>query len=371
MTWLSPGVTASTGRGTSVRLSKAFACRASVSTSSPFGMLKPKAGRPISEAKKVTSGARISRLVASTMRIARSGAAWRSSAGQTSSSDRTSIDPCSSAAVRPGGNVAGGAKRTVRNPAIAAVERGSEAGRAAARHGNVEGRMIGHGHRGQDAAERAGRQPARLPLPAARLCGRVPFRVLRLRAWVGMNGWTVVELGALARRADCATLRPSAAPGRAGWGWARMNRETWPLFAIHLLTASGAAFALLSMMAITDGNWTAAFIWLGIALLVDGIDGPIARRYRVRERLPKWDGAALDFVIDYTTYVFVPAVIVAQALALPQPLGGVHRHRGRRDGRALFRRHAHEAARTIPSAAFRRCGTWRSSCFTPSSRRRR
>ena len=41
----------------------------------------------------------------------------------------------------------------------------------------------------------------------------------------------------------------------------------------------------------------------------------------MRERLPKWDGAALDFVIDYTTYVFVPAVIVAQALALPQPLG--------------------------------------------------
>jgi phosphatidylcholine synthase len=64
-------------------------------------------------------------------------------------------------------------------------------------------------------------------------------------------------------------------------------------------------------------------VWLGIALLVDGIDGPIARRYRVRERLPKWDGAALDFVIDYTSYVFAPAIIVAQALQLPEGVGAL------------------------------------------------
>lgn len=89
------------------------------------------------------------------------------------------------------------------------------------------------------------------------------------------------------------------------------------LFAIHLMTAAGAAFALLSILAISRGDWYAAFVWLGVALLVDGIDGPIARRFRVRERLPKWDGAALDFVIDYTTYVFVPAIIVAQGLGLP------------------------------------------------------
>jgi phosphatidylcholine synthase len=93
------------------------------------------------------------------------------------------------------------------------------------------------------------------------------------------------------------------------------------LFAIHLLTASGAAVSLLSCMAAVVGDWTSAFIWLGIALVVDGIDGPIARRYRVRERLPKWDGAALDFVIDYTTYVFVPAIIVARGLQLPSVLG--------------------------------------------------
>ncbi len=93
------------------------------------------------------------------------------------------------------------------------------------------------------------------------------------------------------------------------------------LFLIHLLTASGAAFALLAIMAIADGQWTDAFIWLGFALLVDGVDGPIARRFRVRERLPKWDGAALDFVIDYATYVFAPAIVIARALELP-PLTG-------------------------------------------------
>jgi phosphatidylcholine synthase len=93
------------------------------------------------------------------------------------------------------------------------------------------------------------------------------------------------------------------------------------LFAIHLLTASGAALALLAVMAIADGDWNTAFVWLGIALLIDGIDGPLARRHRVRERLPKWDGAALDFVIDYTTYVFAPAIILARALELPPLIG--------------------------------------------------
>ena len=95
------------------------------------------------------------------------------------------------------------------------------------------------------------------------------------------------------------------------------------LFAIHLLTASGGALAVLAVMAIADGNWDTAFVWLGIALLVDGIDGPIARRNRVRERLPKWDGAQLDNVLDYTTYVFAPAIIVAQAFGLSAPWGAV------------------------------------------------
>lgn len=93
------------------------------------------------------------------------------------------------------------------------------------------------------------------------------------------------------------------------------------LFWIHILTASGAALAVLAVLAVFDGEWNLAFVWLGLALLVDGADGPLARRARLKERLPNWDGAALDNVIDYTTYVFVPAVIVARALGLSHPLG--------------------------------------------------
>lgn len=90
-------------------------------------------------------------------------------------------------------------------------------------------------------------------------------------------------------------------------------------FAVHLLTASGAAFALLSGLAIMQGNLVMAFTWLGIALFVDGIDGPLARRLAISEVLPRWSGAALDFVIDYTTYVFLPALILIVAGVLPTP----------------------------------------------------
>jgi phosphatidylcholine synthase len=88
------------------------------------------------------------------------------------------------------------------------------------------------------------------------------------------------------------------------------------LYAVHLLTASGAALAVLAAIAVAGLDWRTAFIWLGLALIVDGIDGPIARRLRVRERLPDWDGGTLDFVIDYTTYVFVPAIILALGCGL-------------------------------------------------------
>jgi phosphatidylcholine synthase len=95
----------------------------------------------------------------------------------------------------------------------------------------------------------------------------------------------------------------------------------WHLFSIHILTASGAALALLAVLATLNQDWQAAFVYIGLALFVDAIDGPLARRLRVSERLPKWDGAALDYVIDYTTYVFVPAIIVANAGLLADTTG--------------------------------------------------
>ncbi|MEZ5841058.1 MAG: phosphatidylcholine synthase [Hyphomicrobiales bacterium] len=92
-------------------------------------------------------------------------------------------------------------------------------------------------------------------------------------------------------------------------------------FAIHVLTGSGAVWALLAAIAAAHYDWTAMFLWLGVALFVDAIDGPLARRFEVATVLPRWDGGVLDFVIDYTTYVFLPGFALVQMDLLPSPLG--------------------------------------------------
>lgn len=89
-------------------------------------------------------------------------------------------------------------------------------------------------------------------------------------------------------------------------------------FAVHLLTALGAGLALMALLAAAREHWQMMFGWLGLALLVDGIDGPIARRLDVGRTLPNWSGDTLDLVVDFTTYVFVPAfAIVASGLLVP------------------------------------------------------
>ena len=98
-------------------------------------------------------------------------------------------------------------------------------------------------------------------------------------------------------------------------------------FSVHIFTASGAALGLLALIAAVEGNWTWMFWWLGVALAVDALDGPLARRLRVAERLPQWSGDSLDFVIDFVTYVFVPAYAIAAGGLLPAvaaiPLGAL------------------------------------------------
>jgi phosphatidylcholine synthase len=91
-------------------------------------------------------------------------------------------------------------------------------------------------------------------------------------------------------------------------------------FAIHVLTATGAALAFLALILATGGQWQAMFICLGIALIVDGIDGPLARAFKVAEVLPRWSGDTLDIVVDFTTYVFVPAYAIAGSGLLPPSL---------------------------------------------------
>ncbi len=84
-------------------------------------------------------------------------------------------------------------------------------------------------------------------------------------------------------------------------------------FAVHLFTATGAPLALMAMLAAGRSDWPMMFLWLLFALLVDGIDGPLARRVDVRRHAPQWDGVLLDLVIDYLTYVIIPAYALAEA----------------------------------------------------------
>ncbi len=98
-------------------------------------------------------------------------------------------------------------------------------------------------------------------------------------------------------------------------------------FAVHVFTACGAACALLALMAAVRADWPAMFVWLGIALVIDGVDGTFARRLRVTELLPRWSGDVLDLVVDILNYVFVPAYAIAVSGLLPPvleiPLGAI------------------------------------------------
>jgi phosphatidylcholine synthase len=91
-------------------------------------------------------------------------------------------------------------------------------------------------------------------------------------------------------------------------------------FAVHVFTAAGAALALGALVYAVRGQWTAMFFCFGIALIIDGVDGTIARALRTAELLPRWSGDVLDLVVDFTTYVFVPAYAIAAGPLLPEAL---------------------------------------------------
>lgn len=91
-------------------------------------------------------------------------------------------------------------------------------------------------------------------------------------------------------------------------------------FSVHLLTASGAFLAFMAMLAAMEGRWAEMFGWLGGALIVDGLDGPLARRLDVANRAPRWSGVVLDLIVDYLTYVFIPAVALVTSGTMSYPL---------------------------------------------------
>ena len=100
----------------------------------------------------------------------------------------------------------------------------------------------------------------------------------------------------------------------------RQNRAILGAAAVHVLTATGAAFGLFALLSVCEGAWAIAFVWLGVALFVDGIDGPLARMADVKRVLPRFSGEELDHLVDYLTYVTVPAFMVARADLVPESL---------------------------------------------------
>ena len=86
---------------------------------------------------------------------------------------------------------------------------------------------------------------------------------------------------------------------------------------VHLYTASGALAAFFGTIAVFGGRYREAFIWMAAATVVDASDGVLARRAEVKERLPGIDGARLDDIVDYLTFVFLPVLLLYQVGALP------------------------------------------------------
>lgn len=86
---------------------------------------------------------------------------------------------------------------------------------------------------------------------------------------------------------------------------------------VHAYTASGAVLAFAAVLAIWGRNYRAALIWLFVATVVDSTDGVLARQARVRERLPNFDGGKLDDIVDYLTFVFVPALLAYESGLVP------------------------------------------------------
>ena len=92
---------------------------------------------------------------------------------------------------------------------------------------------------------------------------------------------------------------------------------------VHMLTATGAVLSMLAMLAAVEERWSLMFGWLVVALVVDGIDGPLARRYRVKENWPTYDGVAMDLMVDYITWIFIPAFALFKSGLLPGWTGWV------------------------------------------------
>ncbi len=98
--------------------------------------------------------------------------------------------------------------------------------------------------------------------------------------------------------------------------------DKWLALGVHLLTTSGIIVALLGMIAAVRWHWVEMFLWLGLAFIIDGIDGPIARKLGARRMAAsRYSGVILDLVVDYVTYALIPAFALVMSDLLPGWMG--------------------------------------------------
>jgi phosphatidylcholine synthase len=139
---------------------------------------------------------------------------------------------------------------------------------------------------------------------------------------------TVTDISRIARRnAATADVQSGAIPDSTAGYMDQINQQhsssvspatRAAAFSVHVFTALGAGIALIALLEAVREHWAAMFAWLGLALVVDAVDGPIARRLDVARVQPNWSGDVLDLVVDFVAYVFVPAyAITASGLLLP------------------------------------------------------
>lgn len=91
---------------------------------------------------------------------------------------------------------------------------------------------------------------------------------------------------------------------------------------VHLFTAAGAVAGLLALDRIAANDFRSAFIWMAIAIIIDSADGTLARLVNVHQRIPIFDGALLDNIVDYLNYVAVPLFLMLRAALLPRSAAG-------------------------------------------------
>ena len=90
----------------------------------------------------------------------------------------------------------------------------------------------------------------------------------------------------------------------------KVNKDQISAWGVLAFTGSGAILGFLALISILNNDQTGAFLWLGLALLVDGIDGTLARKVGVEEKAPNLDGIILDSIVDYLNYVINPALMI-------------------------------------------------------------